>query len=309
MIPDNVLDDLRARVPVSKVVGKYVKLTRAGPEWKALSPFRKERTPSFFANDQKGFFYDFGSGEHGDIFEFVMKMEGLDFPEAVKRCAEMVGVVDSKAASPTPFISRGEEQAAQFRKARWLWSQREPIIGSIAETYLRARGYNGPIPETLAFLPASGDYPPALIAAYGIATEPEPGVIAIAENAVLGVHLIKLKPGGSDRLRDDPKCKFTIGKGFVAPIVLAPPNDLLGMVIAEGIEDALNAHEASGLGAWAAGTATRLPALAGPIPSYIACVTILVDDDETGRTNSHKLMARLRDRNIEVRLTSRGSFS
>jgi Toprim domain len=81
------------------------------------------------------------------------------------------------------------------------------------------------------------------------------------------------------------------------------------MVIAEGIEDALNAHEASGLGAWAAGTATRLPALAGPIPSYIACVTILVDDDETGRTNSHKLMARLRDRNIEVRLTSRGSFS
>jgi CHC2 zinc finger len=193
MIPDNVLDDLRARVPVSKVVGKYVKLTRAGPEWKALSPFRKERTPSFFANDQKGFFYDFGSGEHGDIFEFVMKMEGLDFPEAVKRCAEMVGVVDSKAASPTPFISRGEEQAAQFRKARWLWSQREPIIGSIAETYLRARGYNGPIPETLAFLPASGDYPPALIAAYGIATEPEPGVIAIAENAVLGVHLIKLK--------------------------------------------------------------------------------------------------------------------
>jgi DNA primase len=74
MISDAVLDDLRARVPVSKVVGKYVKLTRAGTEWKALSPFRKERTPSFFVNDQKGFFYDFGSGEHGDIFEFVRKV-------------------------------------------------------------------------------------------------------------------------------------------------------------------------------------------------------------------------------------------
>jgi hypothetical protein len=309
MIPDAVLDDLRARVPVSKVVGKYVKLTRAGTEWKALSPFRKERTPSFFANDQRGFFYDFGSGEHGDIFQFVMKMEGLEFPEAVKHCAEMAGDVEPKAASPAPSASRGEEQVVQLRKARWLWSQREPIVGTIAETYLRARGYHGLIPETLAFLPASGDYPPALIAAYGIATEPDPGVIAIAENAVLGVHLIKLKPGGSDRLRNDPKCKFTIGKGFIAPIMLAPPNDLSGMVIAEGIEDALNAHEASGLGAWAAGTATRLPTLADLIPSYIECVTILVDDDDAGRTNSHKLMARLRDRKIEVRLTSGRSLS
>jgi CHC2-type zinc finger protein/Toprim domain-containing protein len=307
VIPDAVLDDLRARVPVSKVVSKYVKLTRAGPEWKASSPFRKERTPSFFANDQKGFFYDFGSGEHGDIFDFVMKIEGLNFREAVKRCAEMAAAV-TMTASPARSTSQGEEQAVQLRKARWLWSQREPIIGSIAETYLRGRGYHGSIPETLALLPTSGDNPPALIAAYGIATEPEPGVIAIAENAVLGVHLIKLKPDGSDRLRDDPKCKFTIGRGFIAPIMLAPPNDLLGMVVAEGLEDALNAHEASGLGAWAAGTATRLPALADLIPSYIECVTIMVDDDDAGRTNSRKLMARLRDRNIGVRLTSHGSF-
>jgi hypothetical protein len=235
------------------------------------------------------------------------------------RCGVKGCAFDRSAPAPDPIeLQRARTEAAlrnadatakRLDVARFLWHRRRPIAGSAAETYLRARGYNGPIPATLAFLPASGDHPPAVIAAYGIATEPEPGVIAIAENAVLGVHLIKLKPDGSDRLRDDPKCKFTIGKGFVAPIVLAPPNDLLGMVIAEGIEDGLNAHEASGLGAWAAGTATRLPALAGLIPSYIECVTILVDDDDAGRTNSHELMARLRDRDIEVRLTSRGSFS
>jgi hypothetical protein len=235
------------------------------------------------------------------------------------RCGEKGAVLDRSSPPPDPItLAKARAEAAErdrllkaerLRKAKGLWSSRKHIAGSAPETYLRARGYNGPIPATLAFLPASGDHPPAVIAAYGIATEPEPGVIAIAENAVLGVHLIKLKPDGSDRLRDDPKCKFTIGKGFVAPIVLAPPNDLLGMVIAEGIEDGLNAHEASGLGAWAAGTATRLPALAGLIPSYIECVTILVDDDDAGRTNSHELMARLRDRDIEVRLTSRGSFS
>jgi hypothetical protein len=307
MIPDAVLNDLRARLPLSKVVGKFVKLTRTGREWKALSPFRKECTPSFFVNDQKGFYYDFGSGDHGDVFGFVMKMEALDFPEAVKRCGEMAGDFESKTASAPPSVSRGEEPVVQLRKAQWFWSRREPIIGSIAEKYLRARGYNGPIPKTLAFLPGSAEYAPALIAPYGIATEPQPGVIAIADNAVLGVHLIKLKPDGSDRLREDPKCKFTIGQGFVAPIVLAPANDLLGMVIAEGIEDALNAHEASGLGAWAAGGANRMPALASLIPSYIECVTILVDDNEAGRVNSHKLVARLRDRKIEIRLTSRRS--
>jgi DNA primase len=127
MIPDTVLDDLRARLPVSAVVGKFVKLTRAGCEWKARSPFRKERTPSFCVNDQKGFYHDFGSGAHGDIFEFLMKMEGLDFPQAVKRCTEMAGGVESKAASPAPSTSQVEEQAIQLRKARWLWSRRNRI--------------------------------------------------------------------------------------------------------------------------------------------------------------------------------------
>ena len=78
---------------------------------------------------------------------------------------------------------------------------------------------------------------------------------------MVGVHLIKLKPDGSDRLRDDPKCKITIGKGVTAAITLAPPNDLLGLVIAEGVEDALTAHEATGLGAWAAGGAWRMSTL------------------------------------------------
>ena len=178
------------------------------------------------------------------------------------------------------------------------------IAGTIAETYLRtARAYDGPIPPTLCFLPADERYPAALIAAYGIVTEPEPGVIAIATDAVLGVHLIKLKPDGSDRLRDDPKCKITIGRGFVAPIMLAPTNDLLGLVLAEGVEDALTAHELTGHGAWAAGGASRMPALADVIPAYIEIVTILVDDNEAGRVNANKLAARLYARGIHVLLT------
>src|ERR1700732_3078212 len=85
------LDELRARLPVSEVVGKGVRPKKAGREWKGLSPFNKERSPSFFVNDHKGFYHDFSSGKHGDIFTFVMESEGVAFPEAVERVGARVG--------------------------------------------------------------------------------------------------------------------------------------------------------------------------------------------------------------------------
>ena len=103
------LDELRARLPVSEVVGKRVKLTKAGREWKGLSPFNKERTPSFTVNDQKGFYHDFSSGKHGDIFGFVMETEGVTFPEAVERLAHMAGM-------PLPVVSREDEARDARRK-------------------------------------------------------------------------------------------------------------------------------------------------------------------------------------------------
>ena len=86
------LDEIRARVPVSQVVGARVKLRKSGREWAGLSPFNAEKTPSFFVNDQKGFYHDFSSGKHGDVFTFLMETEGLGFPEAVERVAAMAGL-------------------------------------------------------------------------------------------------------------------------------------------------------------------------------------------------------------------------
>ena len=106
--PPQFLDELRARLPVSEVVGRRVKLKRAGREWKGLSPFNQEKTPSFTVNDQKGFFHDFSSGKHGDIFGFVMETEGLTFPEAVERLAGMAGL-----PVPKPSI---EAQAREERR-------------------------------------------------------------------------------------------------------------------------------------------------------------------------------------------------
>jgi DNA primase len=101
------LDELRARLPVSEVVGKRVKLRKAGREWKGLSPFNKEKTPSFTVNDQKGFYHDFSSGKHGSIFDFVMETEGVEFPEAVERLAQMAGLAVPVA---TPEAEAREER-------------------------------------------------------------------------------------------------------------------------------------------------------------------------------------------------------
>ena len=86
------LDELRARLPVSEVVGRRVKLRKAGRECKGLSPFNKEKSPSFFVNDQKAMWFDFSSGKNGNIFDFVMLTEGVSFPEAVERLAGQAGV-------------------------------------------------------------------------------------------------------------------------------------------------------------------------------------------------------------------------
>ena len=86
------LDELRARVPVSDVVRQKVKLKKQGREWRGLSPFNAEKTPSFYVNEQKGFFHDFSSGKSGDGIAFLMETEGISFPEAVEKLAGMAGL-------------------------------------------------------------------------------------------------------------------------------------------------------------------------------------------------------------------------
>src|SRR3984893_4874637 len=85
------LDEIKARLPVSEVVRGRVKLVRAGREWKGLSPFKAEKTPSFFVNDQKMAWFDFSAGKNGNIFDFVMETEGLSFPDAVERLGRGAG--------------------------------------------------------------------------------------------------------------------------------------------------------------------------------------------------------------------------
>jgi hypothetical protein len=193
-------------------------------------------------------------------------------------------------------------RAERLSKAQWLWSKSRPLIGTVAESYLRgARGYDGPLPATLRFLPARGDHGPAMLAAFGMAIEPEPGRVEIDPRDLCAVHITRLAPDGSGKAGTE-RDKIMVGLSAGSPIVLAPPNDSLGLAITEGIEDALSAHVATGLGAWAASAASFLPALAPAIPPYVDCVMILADDDADGRRHAAELARRLREQRRTVRL-------
>ena len=147
--PPAFLDEIRARLPVSEVVGARVKLRKAGREWAALSPFTSEKTPSFFVNDQKGFFHDFSSGKHGDIFTFLMETEGLSFPEAVERLAGQAGLAmprqsDAEAAEEKKRASLIEVLAIA---ARIFESNLQQPIGAKARGYLSDRGLGSPVQQ------------------------------------------------------------------------------------------------------------------------------------------------------------------
>ena len=138
------LDEIRARVPLSEVVGGRVKLRRQGREWVGLSPFNAEKSPSFFVNDQKRFYKDFSSGKAGDVFTFLIDVEGLSFPEAVERLAARAGL-----AMP---MDTPEERAHERRRASLhevLALARDHFIerlnsrsGAKAQGYLSDRGIN-----------------------------------------------------------------------------------------------------------------------------------------------------------------------
>jgi DNA primase len=139
--PPAILDEIRARLPVSAVVGKRVRMKKAGREWRGLSPFNAEKTPSFFVNDQKGFFHCFSSGKHGDIFTFVMETDGLSFPEAVEELAAEAGVPLPKPSPEAELQERKRKDLSDVvdLACRFFEGQLQTSKGQAAREYLKNR--------------------------------------------------------------------------------------------------------------------------------------------------------------------------
>ncbi len=197
------------------------------------------------------------------------------------------------------------DAAEKERKRRWVNALRhrgERSKGTVVEGYLTdTRRLKNPPLQALRYLPAglAGQPYPAMLAAFGIPDEPEPGELRLDE--VSGIHLTFL-----DGIKKAPMKPVKIMHGTCKglPIVLAPPNDGLALCIGEGIETTTRLNERLNVGAWAAGSAPFLPALANVVPDYIECVHIAVDADEVGAGERHatELAELLSERGIDAYL-------
>lgn len=181
------LDELRNRVTLSEVVGRRVKLTRAGREFKACCPFHKEKSPSFTVNDAKGFYHCFGCGAHGDVIGFTMRQENRSFPEAVEILAGMAGMQVPKSS---PEEARRYEQEKNLytlieEAAKWFEEQLHIPSGRAGLDYAKKRNLseNTIARFRLGFAPNDGQALIKYLTAKGYSTQQmvEAGLAKISE--------------------------------------------------------------------------------------------------------------------------------
>ena len=144
--PKEYLDEIKTRLKVSTVVSKTVKLKKRGKEFVGLSPFKTEKTPSFTVNDEKEFYHCFSTGEHGNIFDFVMKTQNLRFGEAVKMLSNLAGM------QPYTFSKQDEERENKWKLYKSIYMNFSKFYKNElfknekshqAKKYLKERGLSG----------------------------------------------------------------------------------------------------------------------------------------------------------------------
>jgi DNA primase len=136
--PKEYLDEIKTRLKVSTVVSKSVVLKKKGKEYVGLSPFKTEKTPSFTVNDEKEFYHCFATSEHGNIFDFVMKIQNFKFGEAVKHLAQLAGM------QPYMFSKQDEEREKKWKEYLSIYSQYVDFYHNELlknETHSNARDY------------------------------------------------------------------------------------------------------------------------------------------------------------------------
>ena len=168
--PKDYLDEIKLRVKVSQVVSKSVRLKKRGKEFIGLSPFKNEKTPSFTVSDEKGFYHCFSSGEHGNIFDFLMKTKSIGFGEAVRMLAMEAGM------QPYKFSNFDEKREKRFKVYKSIFKEylnffKRQLFDSeniIALNYLSKRGLKKNIIEEfdLGYINPKNDFYKKLLENY-----------------------------------------------------------------------------------------------------------------------------------------------
>ena len=160
LISQRSVEDIRSRADIVALIGDYTNLTRSGSRWKGLSPFTAEKTPSFFVDPDKGFYYCFSTGQGGDIFKFLMTRENLTFPEAVERVAQRFGLpVEYETHGNAEHSIRNELFEINKFAARFFEEQfHSPAAWEIRNYWTQKRGFDEATAREfgIGFLPKGG---------------------------------------------------------------------------------------------------------------------------------------------------------
>ncbi len=159
MIPEATIQEIRDRADIVSLISRYVELKQNGRNWKGLCPFHNEKTPSFNVNADRQIFHCFGCQEGGNVFSFLMKHEGLTFPEAARTLAGDLGIeIEEQRGSGDSGITSQIFRANELAQALYREALRTPE-GKIARAYLVSRGFDGKIADEfgIGFAPARWD--------------------------------------------------------------------------------------------------------------------------------------------------------
>lgn len=176
-------EEIKQRLPIEVIIGEYVELKRAGRNYKGLSPFSAEKTPSFIVSPDKNIWHDFSSGKGGDIFSFVMEVEGMEFPEAIKHLAAKAGVELAEYSPAAKKDNQLKKRIIQINELAAKYYQASLLKNPVALNYLKERGvkkqgikdfqlgYAPNSPTGLVSLLKKHSFTPEEIKKAGIATE------------------------------------------------------------------------------------------------------------------------------------------
>jgi DNA primase len=317
------LDEIRSRVDIVEVVGQFVKLKRAGENWKGLCPFHTEKTPSFTVNPKRNIYHCFGCGAGGDAFSFLMRQDRVAFPEAVRILADRAGVALPAAGSRAPetdgkleALRRVMALAAEFY-TRSLWERG----GEKARGYLEQRGVDGDVARRfgLGYAPESWNALLGVMTKQGIGEDilVQAGLASARQNApgfydkFRGRLLFPIRDvqgrvvafGGRALSGEEPKYLnspetplYVKGQTLYAlDVAKTAIRDRGRAILVEGYLDCLMAHQ-HGFGEAVAALGTAFTAAQlGLLRRYADEVLALFDADAAGQKASSRLEEMMND--------------
>lgn len=329
----NDVEEIKSKVDIATLIGESVQLKKAGRNFKGLCPFHNEKTPSFMVSPERQSYHCFGCGEGGDLFEFVMKREAVDFPEALQMLARRAGI-QLKGQSPGDTKRKQRLFAVNEQAAKYFMAAMNHTAGNIARDYLTERGITSATAKAFKVGFAPNEYDPLVkalkakkftdqeLVEAGIAIQGKRGPYARFRGRLMipigdatgvirgftGRVLGEEQAGNMGKYVNTPETPLFHKGKLVYALDLAKQAIINedAAVLVEGQMDVITAHQAGTTHVVAtSGTAMTEDQLR-QITRFSKTIILALDNDDAGRKAMLRVVELVGDRDIELKVVELG---